>query len=371
MIPSWPPHSFLSHYKNEDIHKAKKYLEQVIEVSKNGVPPILTLRHFSRLSHCSYRFLRGIVGRKLNCYSIKHIKKRGSGEKRQICIPCLSLQIVQIFINKYIISKVSPHPCAFAYREGYSVKQCAAQHCQAKWIIKIDIKEFFNSITEKHVYKVFRSLGYGALISFELSRICTYVPQTDDENSYDKYKIQLYNNQEVGYLGQGANSSPGLSNLVMRAFDQSVSDYCNSQNIIYTRYSDDLIFSTSDINFKRSDAINLKKFVNSRLNEFGFSENTSKFTIMSPGSRKLVLGLLVDKENPRLPKAFKRQFSCHLHYLMNDISKHQRRMHFDTRMGMKNHYLGVVSYIRDVDNVFYNKIIMLFNKIQWEIIMEE
>ena len=85
-----------------------------------------------------------------------------------ICVPEPTLLIVQRWINQRILSHAKPHQASTAFAEGCSIKRAAERHCCARWLIKLDVANFFESISEVRVYRVFVGLGYQPLVSLEL-----------------------------------------------------------------------------------------------------------------------------------------------------------------------------------------------------------
>lgn len=67
---------------------------------------------------------------------------------------------LQRWINLHILKKVPVHPASFAFSEGSSIFKCANKHTGARWLIKMDITGFFESVSEIQAFRVFKSLGY-------------------------------------------------------------------------------------------------------------------------------------------------------------------------------------------------------------------
>jgi RNA-directed DNA polymerase len=82
----------------------------------------------------------------------------------------------QRWIAQNILNAVDPHPASFAFAPRRSLLDGASRHAGCSWLIKLDLRNFFESISERRAYRVFKQLGYGGLISFELARICTRSP---------------------------------------------------------------------------------------------------------------------------------------------------------------------------------------------------
>jgi hypothetical protein len=103
-----------------------------------------------------------------------------------------------------------------------------------------------------------------------------------------------------GRLPQGAPTSGFLSNLVMRSFDKLLQDYCHEHNLRYTRYSDDVVVSSLSSTFSREYALQIVSFIQKVCEFNGFTLNKDKTRVMTPGSRKFILGLMVDGDKLRL-----------------------------------------------------------------------
>ena len=96
-----------------------------------------------------------------------------------------------------------------------------------------------------------------------------------------------------------------LANLAMREADVLLTALSNRYGLTYTRYADDLTFSTGAPEFQRDDARKAVYEIYGILRRFGLAPNLTKTAIGSPRSRKIVLGLQVDQNEPRLTRAFK------------------------------------------------------------------
>ena len=92
------------------------------------------------------------------------------------------------------------------------------------------------------------------------------------------------------YIPQGAQTSAYISNLVMKEFDNKIGDWCESNNISYTRYSDDMTFS-GDFNPK----ILITK-VKKMLNKLGLQLNNKKINVISKSSSQNVTGIVVNEK---------------------------------------------------------------------------
>lgn len=302
--------------------------QAVIDVDA-ALPPIFTLRHLAHLTGADYGLLRAIVARAIeNPYRVFRIRKRPSesGERRYrtICAPEPTLLGVQRWIAESILSRGRTHSASTAYSKGSRLTAAAEPHCGCRWLIKLDVKNFFESISEISAYRAFRRLGYQPLVAFELSRLSTRLGSSTILRRRKRWRkddftqhqvIQAYTHGRMGHLPQGAPTSPMLANLAMVALDEQLSALAARHGLTYTRYADDIALSTRRQDFNRDMAAKLIGQVYALMGKHGLSPNSTKTRVVPPGGRKVLLGLLVDGEVPRLTRKFKSALRMHLHFL--------------------------------------------------------
>lgn len=379
---SWPPHAYLRQGAAKGV--APDLLERALSkarfLQQKDLPAILTLNHLAERVGVSHDYLRDVIARKSSPYKVFRLQKRRGGY-RQICVAEPPLQLVQKWVNQNILSSIKPHPASFAYAPGSSSIECARLHCQARWLIKLDIQSFFESISEIQVYNVFRGLGYDALVAFELSRICTRLSKYSWKyrsrtwtvrgfSSYaflrQRYSIESYRRLRIGHLPQGAPTSPMLSNLAMFEFDERLTQIAHREGMCYTRYSDDLVFSTGREVFSRKIARGIVGQVYRELAVRGFRPHRSKVVVSPPGGRKVVLGLLVDGDDPRLPREFKERLQQHLYFIEKyGVAQHAEKQRFSSMFSMRRHLEGLARYAWQVEKRFGTEMMQRLATIDW------
>src|SRR5882724_8848962 len=165
----WSPLKYLREGKaagrSEELLQAA--LEQARRVQTKGMAAVITLAHLAKETDTSYRYLQRIVVRRHDPYRVFAITKRPTGY-RTICVPEPPLLHVQRWLHRYVLSTVTPHGASHAYFKGSSPQRCAAVHSGSRWLVKLDIRQFFESISEIQVFQLFHTLGYEPLVSFEL-----------------------------------------------------------------------------------------------------------------------------------------------------------------------------------------------------------
>lgn len=354
--------------------------QAIVKVDKR-LPPILTLKHLSYLSDTAYLDLREYVERQeSDPYRVFSITKRPGKDKkarfRIICVPEPALLKVQRWLATNVLRWATSqiHNASTAYAPGCSIEMAASPHCGCRWLIKVDISKFFESVTEISVFRAFRKLGYQPLVAFELARLCTRLGKPSLSRMRAKWrikprvsnKIPSYHSYRMGHLPQGAPTSPMLANLTMYEADLDLEALANSKGLIYSRYADDLSFSTDAAEFDRSGAAKIIHEIYGILGKHGFSPNFSKTQIVPPRARKVVLGLLVDGDRPRLTRQFKSSMRMHLYYLkLHGPVRHASTRGFSAVAGLRNHLFGLAAYAKQIDPEYGVKVQSKLEAVAW------
>jgi RNA-directed DNA polymerase len=117
-------------------------------------------------------------------------------------------------------------------------------------------------------------------------------------------------------LSIGAPTSPWLSNVLMYSFDESVSRLCEGGEVAYTRYADDVTFSSDDPNALRDVEKQLREIV-SYLPSPRLRFNPKKTIMLSRKSQRRVTGLVLSNDaKVSLGRARKRQLRAAVHHLI-------------------------------------------------------
>jgi len=229
-------------------------------------------------------------------YTRFEIPKR-SGGKRLISSPKPKMRQAQNWINLNILNQIKPSIYCYAFRPNTSIVDNAKQHMNKKVVIKLDIKDFFPSITFNRVRGYFEFLGYNPGVSTVLALLCTDAPRV---------RVTIKGRSQIVAVGvrslpQGACTSPAIANLIASRLDARLAGLIKTINgdWSYSRYADDLTFSTSDA----QPAIGkLIAAINHIANDEKFEIKSEKTRIMRAPRRQSVTGLVVG-EQVRIPKA--------------------------------------------------------------------
>lgn len=248
---------------------------------------------------------------------------KGNGQTRILDVPDPFLKGIQRSILRNLLFYEEISPYAAAYRIGGSTVANAAPHVNQSKILKLDIRCFFDSITFAQVMNhVFPEDRYSRANRVLLTVLCLY-----DER-----------------LPQGAPTSPAVSNIIMRDFDNSVGSWCRKRQITYTRYSDDMTFSGE---FDKKDVIS---FVERKLRELGFYLNTDKTVMLHEGQRKSVTGIVVNQK-VSVPSSYKKKIRQEIYYCRKfGIESHMEKCGISSgRESYIRELLGKINYVLSVE----------------------
>lgn len=223
-----------------------------------------------------------------NFYKIYTIPKK-NGKLRIIEAPVPILKYIQKIILRNFLSR-RVHPIATAFEQGDSIQKNAWIHRNQHAILKLDLKNFFQSITYKRVLRYFKRQGYSENIAVMLSHLCTL----------------------NGHLPQGAVTSPRLSNLIQYNFDLNLYKYCYKNKLCVTRYADDITFSG---NINKEVANEIIHYCEDRLSRINLQINKAKTKIIYKNQRQLVTGLVVNKK-VNTPITLRRELRQTMYYLI-------------------------------------------------------
>lgn len=253
-------------------------------------------------------------------YDIFKILKR-NGKYRKIYSPKYTLKKIQKNILEQILEKEELSIYATGYIKGLSLKDNAKNHINKNIIIKLDIKHFFDNINFVDIYNIFKKIGYSNLLSGLLAHLCIY----DD------------------FMPQGAPTSPYLSNLYLKDFDIELGNWCNINNITYTRYSDDLTFSMDLFNKE------LIRKVRTMLYKYGLELNNDKIHVVRNSQRQSVTGIVVNKK-VSVEKKYKNKIRQEIYYINKyGLVSHMYRNKIINKDKYIHSLLGRINYVLQIE----------------------
>ena len=205
-------------------------------------------------------------------------KKRGG--ERHIFAPEEHLKDIQrrlnYFLQAYYLWIKPDEVHGFVIKPRYLDARCnifanASVHTGKKHVLNIDLKDFFPGISAKRIKTLFTShlFNYNEQIANALTLLTTYKAK----------------------LPAGAPTSPVLSNFVCHQLDTEFRIFCRENGLQFTRYADDLTFSSSTY-ISQETIQNIKQLIEKN----GFEVNQKKLRVQSSNRKQTVTGLTVNEK---------------------------------------------------------------------------
>ncbi len=205
-----------------------------------------------------------------------------NGGKRRISKPVPKLMSVQRKVKDYLLTFYISKPCSHGFEINRNIKTNAERHLNGKLLLNIDIKDFFGSINFGRIYGLLRSKPFNF----------------DNKAAASVAKLVTYNNS----LPQGAPTSPILSNMIAKRMDSSLIKLASKSRATYTRYVDDITFSTTYYSFDKNivdrgkfDEVIIGSILRQTINNEGFDINHKKTRLLNEYVRKEVTGITINE----------------------------------------------------------------------------
>ncbi len=234
-----------------------------------------------------------------------------SGGTRKISSPKAKLRRAQSWLLENVLTKVPVHDAAMAFRPKLNIAHNAQIHAGANVIVRLDFKDFFPSITFKRVKWMFQNLGFNEGVSTIFALISTEAPRVELTLDGQKHFVAVTER----FLPQGACTSPAITNILCRVLDKRLEGAAQKLGFVYTRYADDLVFSSKA---EKCDARAMRDLATTIINDEKFEINGEKTAILRTKGRQTVTGLVVNAQNsdggkPRVSRRDIRNFRAFLH----------------------------------------------------------
>jgi RNA-directed DNA polymerase len=267
---------------------------------------------------------------------VSYIKNKNN----QLTTESKKLKDYHTFLNNILFKYMDVHQCVFSYKENTSIYDAISLHKNNKNYFKTDIKRFFHSINSDLILHCLKN------------NIDNYPILKDVESHFNNIiDLIVYDDSlPVGFV-----TSPSISNVVLYEFDNLIEQYCTSNHIIYTRYSDDLIFSANEYQIlkKLPDII-----VSNLQNLYGnkFELNVEKTQFLDKTNKLQLLGLTITPDGHiTVEKHIKENMRQLLYFYMNNKDKFKKLLDekYDSKLSKA---YGGLNYINDVDKNFILKL---------------
>jgi len=243
------------------------------------------------------------------------------GTMRKVLAPDKYLKFIQKSLYWKLFRRYRPSDAAHGFVSKRGIVSNAEQHVRSKSMGKIDIKSFFDTVSVDHLKNCLfgnknvcryckhyeRMMDGGCHPSIYKNKNekfdyrceeikAVYIPHYCQETGYQSLFQRVidactYN----GFTAQGFPTSPVIANIVMRGFDQTMIEFCNQHHVVYTRYADDLTFSSKRLTKEKLKALIQKKAYR-LLWAYGFKPNYKKTVWKGESGRMKTCGVVINEK---------------------------------------------------------------------------
>jgi RNA-directed DNA polymerase len=303
-----------------------------------SLPSVVDEHGLSLLLGLSARELEQLAGhgrsdRRASSEALRNYSYTWRG-KRLIEAPKRILKRTQRKIASLILEKIPIHEAAHGFRRGRSIVSHAAAHSGLRLVIRLDLAEFFPSITGGRVVALFRTAGYPEHIARVLGILTTNITPAFVLRGVESSRAMLFRSR---HLPQGAPSSPLIANACAHALDRRLSGLARRFGLFYTRYADDLVFSGS-LGASLDRFLAIAAMI---AGDEGFRINHRKTRVMRAGGRQKITGVVVNRR-PNIERSEYERLKAILHNAARfGLESQNREQHPDFAAFLR----GKVSYV--------------------------
>ena len=236
-----------------------------------------------------------------NRYSTFTVKKKSGGE-RTIHAPTKGLKSLLRVLNFILQCMSEPHRAATGFVPNKSIVDNARKHIEHHYVFNLDLKDFFHSFDRNRVkmafmYEPFNLNGDKEPLAFLLACLVTHSIDIDGET-----KI---------VLPQGSPTSPTLTNIICKTLDRRLNGLATRFGATYTRYADDITFSSPHNVYNNEEFTNeLKRIIE---DDQKLIINPKKTRLQNSRYRQEVTGLVVNKK-VNVSRRYIKQIRMYLHF---------------------------------------------------------
>ena len=279
-----------------------------------------------------------LIQRAPHTYKSYSVPKKNGG-KRFISQPAKETKYLQYWLIKNILNELPIHESATAYRQGASIRNNALVHSPNSYLAKFDFRNFFTSIKASDV-KTHLANHQGHVYSEEELNLIVRV-------------VCMHVSSKTGLrLTIGSPSSPLLSNTIMYEFDEMISGWSKRSGFLYTRYADDLTFSTSEKNISHeiekelTKTIKVIRYPRLRLNR-------SKTVLLSKKNNRRITGVTISNEGQlSLGRDRKRLIRSMIHRYKQGILESEKVYKLQ----------GILAFAKDIEPKFIERMEAKYGK---------
>lgn len=261
-------------------------------------------------------------------YKTYEIPKRVGG-KRTIHHPSRRLKAVQRWLLQNVISDLPIHRAAAAYRRAHNILDNASRHSRSRFLLRMDFANFFPSISLADIARFIadRRTIFTGWTTLDIEVFCQLVCRN-------------------GALTIGAPTSPALSNALCFELDAQLETLAARYDVTYSRYADDLFFSTATPEVLREVENQVPVLVRSLAVPANLALNLAKTRHSSRRGARRVTGIVLGSDgNAYIGRQLKRLIRSQIHKFATLDARAKARL------------AGLVAYAVGLDPNFANSLI--------------
>ncbi|MFL2106476.1 reverse transcriptase domain-containing protein [Desemzia sp. FAM 23988] len=212
---------------------------------------------------------------------------------------------IQRKLKDILYDNFSPHTNAHGFVSGKDIVTNAEIHVGKKYILNLDLENFFESISYGRVSNMFlRYFKLNSKVAYTLANICCHPD---------------------GFLPQGAPTSPIISNIIAKTMDKELTNMARRmRSVRYSRYADDITFSSnlplpSQIMEIKNEAPALSTNLIKIITDNGFIINNQKVRFQRNKEHQEVTGITVNQKL-NVKRTYIRRIRAILHSVEQNIS---------------------------------------------------
>ena len=310
---------------------------------------------------------RTVIDEKLRNYRYTWLPRRG-GPPRVIERPKAALKATQRRVLHDILDWIPAHDAAHGFTRGRSARTGAAAHTGRPVVLRLDLEDFFASVSAARAFGIFRTAGYPEPVAHVLTGLATNavpigewsaVPRPADRALTGPHH-RLGRRLATPHLPQGAPTSPALANLAAFRLDRRLEGLAGALGGAYTRYADDITLSGSRLLLDQTER--LRATIGAIAREEGFLANHRKSAVATRAMRQQVCGIVVN-ERLNAPREEYDRLKAFLH----DAAR--RGPAVANRTGVADfraHVLGRIAWMESLNPARGRKLRAQFARVAWD-----
>ena len=258
-----------------------------------------------------------------------------SGGTRIITAPDIRLKKIQSKLAQALLEVYPERHCVHGFAKGKSIRSNARQHLHKRWVVNIDLKDFFPSIHFGRIKGFLQAspFHFGDKLSREIANLC------------------CCNNT----LPQGAPTSPIISNFVCWRLDNELFKLAKSCKCVYSRYADDITFSTNmkelpeRIGRIEEDNLFLSTEITDIIKHNSFEINKEKVRFSRCNNHQEVTGITVNSHTTNVRRKYVRKVRAMLHACEHFGVEKAAAEHYSKYRTGKNPVNKVESFLSELE----------------------